>query len=163
MKKLVLLQLMLLPVLSYGQFDFDSRYFTINSTSLTAAPQFELLPKFANTLSLSNKNEVKSGSYYLSNTPTFAATLNSLKMSTSNYWQPVDMMNAVSGASNLSGSNWDIKKMKPEVYGNSSYTKDRASGVENAVYVEFRGLDVLSPCPPYGICPRCAPYRARGY
>jgi hypothetical protein len=163
MKKQLLLLLSLLPLFSYGQFDFDSRYFTINSTSLPAAPQFELLPKFSNTLSLSNKNEVKSGSYYISSTPTFAATLNSFKMSSSNYWQPVDMMNAVSGAKNRMVSNWDTANIKPNTYSTSSYTKDSASRVENAVYVEFRGLDVLSPCPPYGICPRCAPYRARGY
>ncbi|MFT4849425.1 MAG: hypothetical protein ACI83B_001967 [Sediminicola sp.] len=163
MKKQVLMLLILLPLFSYGQFDFDTRYFTINATSLTEAPQFELLPKFGNTLSLSNKKEERSGSYYLDNTPTFAATLNSFKMSSSNYWEPVDMMNAVSNSSNRLQTNWDIENLKPETYGNSSYSADGASKVKNSVYMEVRGLDLLSPCPPYGICPRCAPYRARGY
>ena len=163
MKKQVLLLLILLPLFSYGQFDFDTRYYTINATSLPEAPQFELLPKFGNRISLSNKAQGKSGSYNLESTPTFAATLNSFKMSSSNYWQPVDMMNAVNTSSNRVRTKWDIANLKPETYGNASYSADRASKVKNTVYIEVRGLDLLSPCPPYGICPRCAPYRARGY
>ena len=163
MKKRVLFLLIMLPLFSYGQFDFDTRYFTINATSLPEVPQFELMPKFGSTLSLSDKNEPKSGSYYLDNTPTFAATLNSFKMSSSNYWQPVDMMSAVSNSTNRMPSNMDISNLRPENYGNYSYSKDASSKVKNSVYVEMRGLDLLSPCPPYGICPRCAPYRARGY
>jgi hypothetical protein len=163
MKKQVLFLLILLPLFSYGQFDFDTRYFTINATSLPEAPQFDLLPKFGNSLSMSNKKEEKSGSYYLDNTPTFAATLSSFRMSSSNYWEPVDMMSAVSNTINRSPSNANISSLRPENYGNSSYSKDASTKVKNSVYVEMRGLDLLSPCPPYGICPRCAPYRARGY
>ena len=163
MKKQFLFLLILLPLLSYGQFDFDTRYFTINATSLSEAPSFETLTEFSNVVSLSDKKEVKSGSYYIDNTPTFAATLNSYKMSSSNYWQPVDMMNAVNNSSNGLQTNWDITNLQPRTYGNSSYSKDGSSKVKNSVYVEVRGLDLMAPCPPYGLCPRCAPYRARRY
>ena len=150
-------------MLATSQFDFDSRYFTINASSLPEAPKFELTPTFEKMLSLSDKADEKSGSFSLDNTPTFAATLSAMKMDSSNYWEPVDMMGAASASSNRLSTKWDIAPLKSETYGYGVYSADASSKVKNSVYVEVRGLDLLSPCPPYGICPRCAPYRARGY
>jgi hypothetical protein len=163
MKKTVLLLSFLLPILATAQFDFDSRYFTINASSLPEAPQFEPMPTFGKVLSLNESSKENSGSFSLDSTPTFAATLNALKMNSSNYWEPVDMMSAASASINRLKTKWDIAPLKPEVYGFTVYNADAASKVKNSVYVEVRGLDLLSPCPPYGICPRCAPYRARGF
>ena len=163
MKKLALIILILLPMLATAQFDFDSRYFTINASSLPEAPQFEPMPTFGKMLSLSDSANEKSGSFSLDNTPTFAATLSALKMNSSNYWEPVDMMNAANASSNRLKTKWDIAPLQSETYGYTVYSADASSKVKNNVYVEVRGLDLLSPCPPYGICPRCAPYRAKGY
>lgn len=152
----------LLPFLAFGQYDFETRYFTINSTSLPEAPQFDSTEKF-NSL-LSNPAEVKSGTFTLDKIPTFAATLRSYRINTSNYWQPVDMMGAVSKSKNYTDSSLMIAPEELKGLRFTVYTADSASKVTNTVYTEVRGLDLLSPCPPHGICPRCAPYRSnRGF
>jgi hypothetical protein len=158
MKKLVHFLLFLLPVTVVAQYDFDTRYFTINSESLPKAPQFN------NSFQLSKISEEANGTFLLDATPTFTATLNSLRISASNYREPVDMMNALKVSKNYSSTNLNIDPLKAGNFGFAVYSSDGSSKVKNTVYVEVRGLDLLDPCPPYGICPRCAPYRfARGY
>mgnify|MGYP001548615756 CR=1 FL=1 len=150
---------MLLPMLAIAQFDFETRYFTIDETSLPEAPQFNELPDLR---SLSTK-EV-SGSFILDNIPTFAGTLSSFKIDTSNYWEPVNMRDALNSSSNYMAPNYDVAALNAKTYGFTSYAADGSTKVKNTVYTEVRGLDLLDPCPPFGICPRCAPYRAqRGF
>jgi hypothetical protein len=158
MNKLICLLLILMPSLLVAQYDFDTRYFTINAESLPEAPQF------SKSFGLSNDAKESAGTFTLDATPTFSATLNSLKINSSNYWEPVDMMNAVSVTNNYVSTNLNVAPIKAGNFGFAVYTSDNSSKVKNTVYAEVRGLDLLSPCPPYGICPRCAPYRfARGY
>ncbi|RMA58911.1 hypothetical protein BXY75_2293 [Ulvibacter antarcticus] len=158
MKKQLLLLLMMLPILAIGQYDFDTRYFTINATSLTEAPSFDPILK---TLEGSVEN---SSTFTLDATPTFAETLNSLRISSTNYWEPVDMMNAVTTTTSYITKTLEVEPKDSNRFGFSGYSADASSKVKNTVYVEVRGLDLLDPCPPYGICPRCAPYRySRGY
>ena len=157
MKKRFLFILAFLPLIAVAQFDFDSRYFTIDETSLPEAPQFQ--ESSLNVIGVENK---VTGSFTLDNTPTFAATMSSIKISSTNYWEPVDMMSVVSATQNYIDTNFDVAPLRAKAYGNYSYSADGASKVKNAVYMEVRGLDLLAPCPPYGICPRCAPYRAAG-
>ena len=158
MKKQLIFILIILPVLAQAQFDFDSRYFTINAASLPEAP------KLNETVELKKLSEETSTSFTLDNTPTFAATLNSFKINASNYWQPVDMMGALNTVENYVDTTLDVAPLKSQNYGFSGYAADGSTKVKNMVYKEVRGLDLLDPCPPFGICPRCAPYRAaRGY
>lgn len=158
MKKLLHFLLFLLPAIVVAQYDFDTRYFTINSQSLPEAPQFN------NSFQASKTSEDAKGTFSLDATPTFTATLNSLRISSSNYWEPVDMMNAVSVSKNYVSTRLKIDPLKSRNFGFAVYSSDNSSKVKNTVYAEVRGLDLLDPCPPFGICPRCAPYRfARGY
>lgn len=158
MKKLIYIVLFILPTIVVAQYDFDTRYFTINSQSLPEAPRFN------NSFELSGDSEEAKGTFSLDATPTFRATLNSLRISSSNFWEPVDMMNAVSVSKNYVSTNLKVDPLKTQNFGFTVYSSDKSSKVKNTVYAEVRGLDLLDPCPPYGICPRCAPYRfARGY
>jgi len=151
-----------LPLLAFGQYDFDTRYFTINASSLPEAPQFDSAEKF-NSL-LSNPSEDKSGTFTLDNIPTFAATLRSYRINTSNYWQPVDMMGAINTKKDYVDSSLKIAPEDLRGLRFTVYTSDGASKVTNSVYTEVRGLDLLFPYPPNSICYRCSPYRFnRGY
>jgi hypothetical protein len=158
MKNLVYFLFFVLPSIVVAQYDFDTRYFTVNSQSLPEAPQFN------NSFQLSKSSEETKGTFSLDATPTFKATLNSLRISSSNFWEPVNMMNAVSATKSYVSTSLKVDPLKTQNFGFAVYSSDGSSKVKNTVYAEVRGLDLLDPCPPYGICPRCAPYRfARGY
>ena len=153
MKNLLYFLVLLGPFIAMGQYDFDTRYFTINAASLPEAPKFDKLSE------LMKVTDEAPASFILDNTPTFEATLKSLRISSSNYWEPVDMRNASGSEKNFVDTIWETDPIKTKYYGTSGYSADGASKVTNTVYVEVSGLDLLSPCPPIGICPRCAPYR----
>lgn len=155
MKKIICIVVLLLPLLASAQFDFDTRYFTINATSLPDVPFID------DTFQITKSSSEKTGTFTLASTPTFAATLNAIKISSDNYWQPVDMMNAVTVSTNYVDKTLSIAPVDSNRFGFSGYTSDASSKVKNTVYTEVRGLDLLDPCPPFGICPRCAPYRYR--
>ena len=143
-----------------AQYDFDSRYFTINATSLPAAPKYDKME------AVLNPKEEDTGSFFLDDIPSFEATLSSLRISSSNYWEPVDMRNAIGNPNTYIDTNINITPVKKDNDGLrvSVYSSDGSSRVNNTVYQEFRGLDIIQPCPPFGICPRCAPYKTnRGY
>ena len=147
MKKLLLL-LLITPALVVAQYDFDTRYFTIKADAL---PDVESLANFS----------LEKGPVFSEKLPTFNL------MTRTNFWQPVDMVGAIGEARKFISSNVAITPLNAKVYGFSGfsgYKDDAASGVDNSVYKEVRGLDLLGDCPPYGICARCAPYRVnRGY
>ncbi|GHC58163.1 hypothetical protein SAMN05421855_104144 [Ulvibacter litoralis] len=158
MKKIICIVVFLLPLLASAQFDFDTRYFTINATSLPDVPQIN------EDFQVKRSPSEKAGTFTLENTPTFAATLNAIKISATNYWEPVNMMDAVTVSTNYLDKTLSIAPVDSNRFGFSGYTSDASSKVKNTVYSEVRGLDILDPCPPFGICPRCAPYRfRRGY
>lgn len=153
MKKLTYIILFLAPCLALGQYDFDTRYFTIDETSLPEVPNYDTM------LELGPLTEQAASTFTLDNTPTFEATLRSLRISSSNYWEPVDMRTAVGSSETYIDTNLNISPLKNRSYEMGSYSADGATKVKNTVYTEVRGLDLLDPCPPIGICPRCAPYR----
>lgn len=147
MKKLLLL-LLLLPSIALAQYDFDTRYFTIEADAL---PDIESLTNFS----------LEKGPAFSEKLPTFNL------MTRTTFWQPVDMVGAIGESRKFISSKVEINPVNAKVYGLngfSGYADDAASGVDNSVYKEVRGLDLLGDCPPYGICARCAPYRVnRGY
>jgi hypothetical protein len=158
MIKKFLFLILILPLTLFAQYDFDTRYFTINANSLPEAPTLNAAPL---TLDMPIENKA---TFTLDQIPTFNETLNSFRISASNYREPVDMMSVLNTKSNYVDKTLDIVPVDSNRFGFSGYNADKSSKVKNTVYTEVSGLDLLSPCPPYGICPRCAPYRTnRGY
>lgn len=142
--------LVLCPWVGLAQYDFDSRYFTINAESL---PEIE---------------DLTSSSFTLNKAPLLATKLKTFQMNAENYRQPVDMAAVVNDNQKFIQRKVDVLPLQLKALGikpgNGLYQSDGSSGVKNIVYKEVRGLDILNPCPPFGICPRCAPYRVgRGY
>lgn len=139
--------LVLLPMVSFGQLGFESRYFTINSESL---PKVEALSTFTFDSTLFVKR-----------------TLNEFQMNVSNYRRLVDMASVVNKENIYVRGNVDIDAIQSEFYSfrtPTSYLSDGTTRVTNTVYKEMKGLYILNSCPPFGICSRCAPYRVgRGY
>ena len=90
------------------------------------------------------------------------------KITAENYWQPVDMMAALEGEQQLKRqNNYNVEALQQQYnnrLGAKAYAPDGSTKVTNPVYKEQRGLNFVNSCPPFGICPRCAPYRiGRGY
>jgi hypothetical protein len=148
MMKSVYLIFLILPLTIVGQNDFSTRYFKINSESL---PQLD-------ELTIYNLKPV---------TPFEKIGLNDFRMNVNNYRGAVNMVSAVEDEMAYAPSNVNIKEIQSEFYSFSSprnYQSDGKTRVNNSVYKEMRGLDLMDPCPPFGICPRCAPYRVgRGF
>lgn len=155
MKKLFLLIVYLLPALAIAQFDFDSRYFTIDAESLPPVPEASIF---------FSEPKSEQGSFDLHDSPSFSGTLNSNAISTSNYYQPVDMRAVLVEPNKFIDDNYQVGSIQRQQYAFGLYESDASSGVTNIVYKEQRGLGLLEACPPFGICPRCAHYRVgRGY
>lgn len=145
MKKIGLILLLLLPLLASAQYDFETRYFTIEATSL---PEIEDLTTFS-----------------LETAPKFFGKVPTFKMNLENYRQPVNMGVAVLESQNFVESSLALDLNSDYGFATKGqYISDGKTTVKNLVYKESRGLGLLSPCPPYGICARCAPFRInRGY
>ncbi|PKA84391.1 hypothetical protein ATE92_2579 [Ulvibacter sp. MAR_2010_11] len=149
MKKSVLL-LLFLPVFAMAQYDFDTRYFTITAESL---PEIE---------------DLTAPSFSLEKGPTFSTKLKTFQMNVDNYRQPVDMATAVNDGDKYIQRNVDVGPLQQKLLGSvgvkPGYQTDGTTTVKNIAYKEVRGLNLMDPCPPYGICSRCAHYRVgRGY
>lgn len=149
MKKLLFL-LFLFPLIASAQLDFESNKFKLDFVKL---PEIESL---MSTSLLSNADFSKRNSNKL---PSF-------KMNKNNYREPVSMYEAMSASENYVKSDLKISLDPKEygVYGNSSYSADGSTKVKNIAYKDAsRGFLFADSCPPYGVCPRCAPYRIHGY
>lgn len=143
--------LFFLPLALCAQYDFETRYFTIDEASLPVVPEISSLeakfssPKNFEIQSLSDFNKVTSN----------------------NYWEAVDMSVALEKRENYRKAAFDTKvlQQKFSAYGgNSQYRADGSTKVVNTVYKEQRGLYLMDACPPFGICPRCAAFRGgRGF
>lgn len=150
--------LLLLPSLGFAQYDFDSRYFTINATSL---PEINPVNDFTKAASFASK-------FSLDEAPEIVnEDVTSFKLTAKNYRTTVDMATAVTQRTKFVNTDTKVTPIQAKTYGFtafSGYSTDKSSGVKNTVYKEQKGLNLLDPCPPIGICPRCAPYKiARGY
>lgn len=150
MKKLFFL-LLLFPLIASAQLDFESNKYKLDFVSL---PEVESL--------MSTSLPSDSGfSKKISN------KLPSFKMNKNNYREPVSMYDAMAASENYVKSDIQIS-LDPKEYGvyggNSSYSADGSTKVKNIAYKDAsRGFLVTDSCPPYGVCPRCAPYRINGY
>jgi hypothetical protein len=137
----------MLPLALWSQTDFNTRYFTITAKSL---PEVDALSSFD-----------------FNTTPFVKRSLKEFQMNAENYRQSVDMASVVNDDYARAPQNVNIKAIESKYYnfGNSSgYVTDGTTRVKNTVYKEMRGLSFVDACPPFGICPRCAPYRVgQGY
>ena len=150
MKKLLLL-LFLFPLFASAQLDFESNKYKLDFVSL---PEVESL--MSTSLLSSNSDFSKKVSKKL---PSF-------KMNKNNYREPVSMYDAMAANENYVKSDIQISLDPKEygVFGNSSYSADGSTKVKNIAYKDAsRGFLFADSCPPYGVCPRCAPYRINGY
>ncbi|MBX2827377.1 MAG: hypothetical protein KTR22_04410 [Flavobacteriaceae bacterium] len=151
MKKLCYI-LFLLPILAWSQYDFETRYFTIDATSLPSMPdEFSLNLDFEGTPNFERKT-----------------MKDFFKVTVENYYQPVAMSEAYSETLQYRNSDITAEDLQAQYGrvsgGTAQYGADGATKVKNVVYKEQRGLDFLDPCPPFGVCGRCAPYRlGRGF
>lgn len=149
MKKGFLL-ILLLPWIASAQFDFETRYFTINASSL---PEIDELSK---------------SSFSISNAPVLSKKIKTFRMTADNYRETVEMAIAINENQKFISPKADVSSLQKKYFSyvnkNIPYNSAGNTGVKNIAYKEVRGLDFLDPCPPIGICPRCAPYRiGRGY
>lgn len=93
----------------------------------------------------------------------YSKKLPTFRLSKENYRQPVSMADAMVTSESYVESNIKIA-IDPKEYGifagSSSYNADGSTKVKNIVYKDAsQGFLFGGPCPPNGICPRCAPYR----
>lgn len=140
--------LLLVSGIAQAQLDFETRYFTINSESL---PAMEVSEEF--------NFSIKRGPKLFSDLP-----LPSSKITAQNYWQPVNMMEVIEGEKTFVDTKSQALSLNGIRYGITDASNASGSKLTNFVYKESRGLDMFDPCPPYGICQRCAPFRvSRGY
>ena len=149
--KIIWCILLFFPLIAIGQYDFDTRYFTIDAESLPDVPEI-------NSIKLERKSV---------NTPNIQKFSDFNRVTSTNYWEAVDMAAALQQKESYKRSDVSVKALnqKYSVFGGGTeYEKDGSTKVNNTVYKEQRGLDLIDPCPPFGICPRCAPYRiGRGF
>ncbi|MCB0456153.1 MAG: hypothetical protein R2776_06845 [Flavobacteriaceae bacterium] len=140
-----------LPLTTIAQYDFESRYFTITSESLPEVPELS-----AFDIDFGPKRDFS-----------IRKITDFNKVTSSNYWEAVDMAVAIEKQEKYkSNTNYNVAALQQKYngLGNTPYAADGSTKVTNFVYKEQRGLDMMNPCPPFGICPKCAPYRlSRGY
>lgn len=146
--------LVFLPLSVCAQYDFDSRYFTIDATSLSEVPELS-----AFEIDFGSKRDFS-----------IRKITDFNRVTENNYWQAVDMAAAIEKKESYkSNNNYNVEALQRQYYGfsgtsNAQYEADGSTKVTNFVYREQRGLDMLDPCPPFGICGRCAPFRVgRGF
>ena len=129
--------LLLLPLLAMGQYDFETRYFKMNSESL---PNTQELSSF--DIDFGEKR-----SFIKMHISDFN------KVTANNYWLPVDMMTALEGESILTASPAvDLPKLNQKefgfsvsVKGSNSYDGTSSYGVQNTVYKESRSVFFCGP------------------
>lgn len=142
--------LFLLPLSLMAQYDFETRYFTINATSL---PELEKLSSFDVSFASKKDFSVKSITEYN-------------KVTVDNYRTNVDMVSAFEKESSFTNSEYNAQFLnrKYTSQGVVQYERGASTKVENTVYQEQRGLFFMDACPPFGVCPRCAAFRGgRGF
>jgi hypothetical protein len=128
--------------------DFETRYFTINAESL---PAMEISDEY--------NFSIKKGPKTFADLP-----LPSSKITAQNYWQSVDMMAVITNEQTFVDTKSQALSLNGIRYGFSDADSAAGKPLTNFVYKEANGLDMFDPCPPFGICSRCAPFRvSRGY
>lgn len=152
MKSVLLFFFVVIGWSAYGQDDFQSIDFVaIPADGLTEVPEFDALQfKFTPTSEFFGIKKISDFN----------------RVTTANFRETVDMASVLQQKASLQNNTFDLSRLQNEFNtgNNRTYTSDGATRVQNTVYREQVGLDLLSPCPPTGICSRCAPYRiGRGF
>lgn len=120
---------------------------------------FVALPEVESLMNISLPNNSTFGKKTFNKLPSF-------KLNKNNYREPVSMYDAMAASENYVNSDIQISLDPKEygVYGNSGYSADGSTKVKNIAYKDMSfGFLNTDSCPPYGVCPRCAPYRINGY
>jgi len=135
--KLLSYILIFLPALAVGQFDFDTRYFTIDNESLPDMPEISTLDMdFVETPSFQKKR-----------------ISDFVKVTSENYWQAVDMATVLEKESTMldySPINLPILNQKEfgfsfSVNGSNSFDGTSRYGIKNIAYKEMRSIYFCSP------------------
>jgi len=121
--------LTLLPALAIGQYDFETRYFTLTEESLPEINSFDI--------DFGEKSPFKKVSFY-----------DYSKVTVENYYQPVDMMGTLEQENALlEAPGVNIPTLNQKEFGfsfsvNGSNSRDGTSnyGVRNSVYKESRSV-----------------------
>lgn len=135
--KRILYALIFLPLVAIGQYDFESRYFTMNAESL---PDTQELSTF--DIDFGEKRNFKKMHITDFN-----------KVTAKNYWLPVDMMTALEQESvltsypavNLPALNQKEFGFSVSVNGSNSFDGTSSHGVRNTVYKESRSVYFCGP------------------
>lgn len=150
MKKLFFI-LVLFPLLAFGQLDFESYKGKLNFVDLPAVQEVVTNP-FLSAKPTKTNNSLRK--------------LPSFRLSKDNFREPVSVFDAMAASQQYVKSDLKIN-IDPKEYtvygGNSNYAPDGSTKVKNSVYKDASGFYYSDSCPPYGICPRCAPYRIGRY
>lgn len=129
--------MILLPVIATGQYDFETRYFTMTAESL---PETKELSSF-------DYDFGEQRSFKKMRITDFN------KVTANNYWQPVDMMTALEEKSTLTDQpSVNLPKLNQKefgfsfsVNGSNSFDGTTSHGVRNTVYKEARSVFFCSP------------------
>jgi hypothetical protein len=135
--KLLSYLLIFLPTLAIGQFDFETRYFTIDSESLPEMPE----------ISTFDMDFVEASSFQKKRISDFT------KVTAKNYWQAVDMASVLkkeSATLDYSLINLPVLNQKEfgfsfSVNGSNSFDGTSGYGIKNIAYKELRSIYFCSP------------------
>lgn len=137
--------LFLFPLAVSAQLDFESYKGKLNFVELPVVPDV-----FDTPVSILKSK-------------TATTRFSNFQLNRQNFREPVNMMEAMIATESFQESSIELS-IDPREYGvyggNSSYSADSSTRVKNTVYKDAaRGFFVADHCPPFGMCPRCAPYR----
>ncbi len=146
--------LLIVPVIAFGQHDFETRHFKIDATSLTAIPEVSSFDLKFDT-----------------NAPFQKKSLSDfLKVTSENYWQPVDMAQVLAQEESTYIDVPQIIYRKADaeesgfsvsLNGPNSIDGTNAQGIRNIAYKEMRSIFF---CPASGAVPTTrAARRTRGF
>ena len=134
-----------------AQNDFSTGFIDLPAEDLTEVPEFDAFDfRFSDTSDFFGPKKLSDFT----------------RVTAANFRETVDMASVLQQKASMQKSTFDLSRLQNEFNtgNNKSYTSDGATRVQNSVYKEQVGLDLVSPCPPFGICSRCAPYRVgRGF
>lgn len=135
----------LFPLAVSAQLDFESYKGKLNFVELPVVPDV-----FDTPISILKSK-------------TATTRFSNFQLNRHNFREPVNMMEAMIAAESFQETSIELS-IDPREYGvyggNSSYSADSATKVKNTAYKDAaRGFFVADHCPPFGMCPRCAPYR----
>lgn len=151
MKKIWLI-IVLFPLCATAQLDFESYKGKLNFIDLPVIKEVVTNP-FLDANPTKTDNQLRK--------------LPSFRLSKDNFREPVSVFDAMAASENYIKSDLKVT-IDPREYniygGNNQYSPDGSTKVTNSVYKDAAsGFFYSDSCPPYGICPRCAPYRIGRY